>query len=499
MTFSSLSFFVFLFIIFCLVAVFPARYRWLLLLIASYFFYACLKAPFLLIVLAAVTAISYACGILIYQSEKDKFKLFWLCTGIVANLFCLIWLKYVPFLIENYNIILGWFTPRFSLAPSPKLVAIGVSYFVFQGISYLIDIYIEKLEPERHPGIFALSMSFFPKLLQGPIERSGKILPQLREISIGSGGNLRTGVNLLLLGMFKKSVIADRLATFVDPVYNNAHAYYGLTLLVATYLFALQIYFDFSGYTDMALGIGRFFNIRLTQNFNSPYMATSTVDFWRRWHISFSSWILDYIFKPLQFSFRNWPRWGTPFALMCTFLVSGLWHGASWCFVVWGSIHGVYLSFATLFRKKKRQLWKILGLEKSRILYMLQIVGTFHLVCFSWIFFRANNLEEAIHISASISGIPLSLRQLSRGDNSCITQILPSGNPKDLLTVLLFIMLVTLISLIDRKTSTDIYNPGELQWISKIPGIAQGFVYAVLCYVIAFDGASAQNFIYLQF
>jgi D-alanyl-lipoteichoic acid acyltransferase DltB (MBOAT superfamily) len=480
--------------------VFPARLRWLLLLMASYFFYACLKVPYLLIVLASVTAISYTCGILIYKSDKDKLKLLWLCTGIVANLSILIWLKYVPFLVENINSILGWFTPHLSLAPGPKLIAIGASYFVFQGISYLIDIYIEILEPERHPGIFALSMGFFPKLLQGPIERSGKILPQLRKLSIGSGGNLRTGVNLFLLGMFKKSVIADRLATFVDPVYNHAHTYYGLPLLVATYLFALQIYFDFSGYTDLALGIGRFFNIQLTQNFNSPYLATSTIDFWRRWHISFSSWILDYIFKPLQFSFRNWPRWGTPIALMCTFLVSGIWHGASWCFVVWGLIHGVYLSFATLLRKQKRELWKSIGLEKSRILKLCQIVGTFHLVCFAWIFFRANNLKEALYISwASISGIPTSFRQLSLGDGSLKKLIFPGGNPGDFLAVFIFIMIVTIIGIIDRKTSADHYNPGELQWISKIPALAQGCIYAVLCYLIAFNGADAQGFIYLQF
>src|ERR1035441_2758684 len=187
MTFSSLSFILFLSIIFSLFALFPARFRWLLLLTASYFFYACLKIPYLLIVLASVTAISYTCGIMIYKSDKDKLKLFWLSTGIIANLSLLIWLKYVPFLVENINSILGWFTPHLSLAPGPKLIAIGASYFVFQGISYLIDIYIEILEPERHPGIFALSMGFFPKLLQGPIERSGKILPQLRELSIGTG------------------------------------------------------------------------------------------------------------------------------------------------------------------------------------------------------------------------------------------------------------------------------------------------------------------------
>jgi hypothetical protein len=168
--------------------------------------------------------------------------------------------------------------------------------------------------------------------------------------------------------------------------------------------------------------------------------------------------------------------------------------------VVWGLIHGVYLSFATLFRKQKRELWKSIGLEKSRILKLCQIVGTFHLVCFAWIFFRANNLKEALYISwASISGIPLSFRQLSLGDGAFIKNIFPGGNPKDFLAVFAFIMIVYIIGIIDRKTSADHYDPGELKWISKIPGLAQGCVYAVLCYLIAFNGADAQSFIYLQF
>lgn len=499
MNFSSLSFFVFLSIIFCLFAMLPARFRWLILLTASYYFYACLKAQYLLIVLASVTAISYVCGVLIYNNNKNNIKLIWLCTGIIANLSLLVWLKYIPFLVETLNSILGLFNSSLSLAQSQKLIAIGASYFVFQAISYLVDIYTEILEPEQHLGIFALSIGFFPKLLQGPIERSGKILPQLRNLSIGSE-NLRIGVNLFLLGMLKKSVIADRLATFVDPVYNNPHTYYGLPLIASTYLFALQIYFDFSGYTDMALGIGRLFNVRLTQNFNSPYLATSTADFWRRWHISFSSWILDYIFKPLQFSFRNWPLWGIPLALICTFLVSGIWHGASWCFVVWGAIHGIYLSFHTLLRKQKRELWKYLGLERSRVLKMCQIVVTFHLVCFSWIFFRANSLEEAFYISrASISGIPESFRHLNLGSMSFITHVLPHGIPMHLLFVFLFILFVILIDIIDRKTSAEQYIAGELKWISKTPLLAQGCIYAVLCYLIAFNGADTQGFIYLQF
>jgi len=500
MTFTSLPFFLFISTVFFLFAMTPSRFRWLLLLATSYFCYAWLNAPHLLFVLALVTAISYSCGLQIHKTETTRLKKFWLWTGIVANISILIWLKYIPFLNENLNQILRLISLEFRFINSQQLVAIGASYFVFQGISYLIDIYLEILEPENHLGYFALSMSFFPKLLQGPIERGGNLLPQLREFSGFSSGNIRAGAHLFLWGMFKKVVVADRLAMFVDPVYNNVHAYYGLSLIIATYFFAFQIFFDFSGYTDMALGIARCFNVRLTQNFNAPYMATSTSDFWRRWHISFSNWILDYIFKPFQFSFRDWTRWGTSLALMVTFIASGVWHGASWCFIVWGTLHGAYLVSATLFRQQKRKLSKVLGLEKTAVLKGWQVFSTFHLVCFSWIFFRSSTIKDALYVAwHSIVNLHQSFSLLSGKNDVWSQHILMGKTGKEFAGVLSILVLTFGISFVDRKTAADLTQIGELSLLEKFPFWAKGCSYGVFCYMIALNGASAQSFIYLQF
>lgn len=500
MTFTSPPFFLFLLALFVLFLLTPSRFRWLLLLLASYLFYACLNVPYLLVVLAAVTAVSYVCGRQIHRNTAARLKKLWLIVGIAVNVSILVWLKYIPFIAENLNHVLGFISLQFRFIDARQLVAIGASYFVFQGISYLIDIYLEILEPEEHPGYFALSISFFPKLLQGPIERSGTILPQLRELSTCSWDNILAGAHLFLWGMFNKVVVADQLATFVDPVYNNVHAYYGLSLVIATYLFALQLFFDFYGYTCMALGIARCFNIRLTQNFNSPYTATSIADFWRRWHISFSSWILDYVFKPLQFAFRDRTRWGTPVALMLTFMVSGIWHGASWCFIVWGMLHGMYLAFATLFGKPKRKLYKTLGLEKTYLLKALQIFSTFHLVCFSWIFFRSATIKDALYVAwHSFADIPKSLALLNGVGDEWARHLLLGKTAKEFAGIVFILVLAFGIGFIDRYTLRGESQPGELSMFGRFPFWAKGCAYGLLCYMIAFNGASAQSFIYLQF
>ena len=291
----------------------------------------------------------------------------------------------------------------------------GVSFFVLQAISYLIDIYLEVLDPERHFGYFALYLSFFPKLIQGPIERGGDLLPQLHSPYKFDYQRMRLGLWKVEQGLFKKLVIADRLAIFVNAVYDHAQTYTGLPLLLATYLYALQIYFDFSAYTDIALGVAGIFGIRLTDNFNSPYLADSIPEYWRRWHISFSRWILDYIFKPIQMLLRNWQRWGMAIALLITFLFSGIWHGMSWGFVIWGGLHGIYMAGSVLFSPFIKKLFKRFKLERNKLLKIAQVFITFNLVSFSWIFFRAKNLADASYIVTHLlRGIGSSLRLLLR-------------------------------------------------------------------------------------
>lgn len=386
MPFNSLHYFLFLPVVWLVFCWSPVHSRWLVLLAASLGFYAALKAPYLLAVLVGVALLSWFCGKALAATPEGRRRtwLFW--GGIGGNVALLAVIKVVPVLQGDSSL---W-------------VSIGVSYFVFQAISYLADINLELIESERHFGYLLLSLAFFPKLLQGPIERSGELLPQFKQPYVFDYDNMRSGLLMFAWGLFKKVVIADRLALYVNAVYGDVHAYAGLPLLLATYFYALQIYFDFSGYTDMALGTARLFNIRLTQNFNSPYLATSVAEFWRRWHISFSRWILDYIFKPLQMQWRKGKDFGTAGALLVTFLACGLWHGISWGFVVWGLLHGLYLAVAVFWRPYQKRLHKALKVEKTAALRIWQTLVTFHLVCFAWIFFRSASLADASYIVTNL-------------------------------------------------------------------------------------------------
>jgi D-alanyl-lipoteichoic acid acyltransferase DltB (MBOAT superfamily) len=374
------------------------RFRWLFLLITSYLFYASIKVPYLLGVITLVTVTTYFFGLRIQQEKSKKKKLQLLWGGIITNVLILIVMKYIPFLTDNINSLLSFFDSPISAHHAPLFVAIGVSYYIFQAISYLSDIYLEIEEPESHFGYFALYLAFFPKLLQGPIERAGDLLPQLKQKYVFNYDNLRFGILLFTWGLFKKVVLADRLGIYVDAVYDDVHSYQGLPLILATYAYAFQIYFDFSGYTDMALGTARLFNINLTNNFNSPYLATSIADFWRRWHISFSRWILDYIFKPLQIKWRNAKNWGTVAALLVTFVVSGFWHGANWGFIFWGLLHGLYLACSVFYKPYQKKIHKALHLQKTKTLKIWQIFVTFHLVTFSWVFFRMQDFSGLIYL-----------------------------------------------------------------------------------------------------
>ena len=409
MNFNSIEYLLSIPLVFLCLYLSGSRFRWLVLLGASCYFYLTLKHLYLLVVLFFVAAISYVCGILLERcgSSRGKGVIFW--AGVSANLLVLIAMKYLPFLERNLNTFLGVVAPHLAVPEVRTLVSIGVSYFVFQAVSYLIDIYLEIEKPERHLGYFTLYLAFFPKLLQGPIERAGDLLPQLHAGTEFDQENFRAGLLQFGWGLFKKAVVADRLALYVNTVYGDVHAFTGIPLVIATYLYAFQLYYDFSGYTDMALGTARMFNIRLTQNFNAPYLARSMADFWRRWHISFSRWILDYIFKPLQMQLRNWRNVGTATALLVTFLVSGIWHGASWCFVIWGGLHGLYLAASVFYKPLQKKIYKKLGLEKSKVQQVWQTLVTFHLVCFAWIFFRAASVSDALyvvtHLFDGVSGV----------------------------------------------------------------------------------------------
>ena len=493
MTFTSLYYLAFLPLLYVMFLLTKDSWRWLTLLVASFFFYASLQIPYLIVVLVYVVMVTYLGGIKIEDAvtqanKKSVFKLV-----VVLSLLPLLFLKYGFFIEKNISVLLGKRLIQTSVQQNTMLICIGVSYFVFQAISYLTDIYLEITKSERHAGYFALYMSYFPKLYQGPIERADDLLPQLRAPYVFNYDNVRSGLLLFIWGLFKKLVIADRLALFVDPVYGNIHSYSGLAFIIATYSYALQIYFDFSAYTDMAIGSARIFNINLTQNFNSPYLATSIGDFWRRWHISLSRWLLDYIFKPLQMEFRSGRHWGTAAALMITFSVSGAWHGAGWRFIVWGCLHGMYLATSVFYRSIQKKIHKTLNLEKTWMLKIWQIFFTFNLVALSWVFFRASGIRDALYIITHLfSKIDLSSGTIT-GQNFIRSQVLMGQDPIEFFIICCGLLVLVAVYIVNRK------NDG-INLFYTWPQLIRSMIYVGLPFItLLFGKYQNSSFIYFKF
>jgi D-alanyl-lipoteichoic acid acyltransferase DltB (MBOAT superfamily) len=346
---------------------------------------------------------------------------------------------------------------------------------------------MEAQAPERHIGRFALYMAFFPKLLQGPIERCSALVPQLGSSFRFDYDKVRSGLFLFGRGLFCKVVIAERVGRYVDFVYDDVHGHSGITLLLATYAYAIQLYCDFSGYTDMARGTARIFNIDLAENFNHPYVATSIADFWRRWHMSFSRWLLDYIFNPLQMACRRMRRLGTALALAVTFAACGLWHGAGWTFMIWGLLHGAYLTASLFYRPYRERLHSALRLP-ARVGSVFQAFVTFNLVCFGWIFFRANNVADAVYIVRNMFA-PAGWTLREGVGFFFQTQVLLGRGIHNLVPLGL-VMAVILT--------------GGRDWLSGIQRrrrLVRWPVYVALCYAIVVFGIwdSSQRFVYFAF
>jgi D-alanyl-lipoteichoic acid acyltransferase DltB (MBOAT superfamily) len=485
MPFNSPKYFLFLPVVYLVFYLVGERARLSVLLAASLLFYAALNVPYLIVVLILVTITTYSFGIWLDQAGTPEAKRALIWGGIWANLLILIVMKYLPFLSENFKALYALLSLNVQIQPVKALVAIGVSFIVFQAISYLVDIYLEIEKPERHFGYFALYLAFFPKLLQGPIERASDLIPQLKTRYEFNYDNMRIGMLLFTWGLFKKIVIADRLGLYVDAVYNDVHAFSGLPLLLATYAYAFQIYMDFSGYTDMALGSARLFNINLTQNFNSPYLATSVIDFWRRWHISFSRWILDYIFKPLQMQWRNWKNWGAATALIVTFLISGIWHGASWGFVIWGGLHGLYMSCSVFYKPYQKKLHKALGIENTMFLKVWQVFVMFNLVSFAWVFFRASSLNDAFYVV-----LHLIMRSISDGVAD-VVNILSGSNLSRHNSIISCVSLVGILLAAFLRNQIRLFTrPVWLRW---------GVYFLVTIWILLFQADGSANFLYLRF
>lgn len=386
----------------------PAKYRYLWLLVTSYFFYMCWNAKYALLLLFSTT-VTYLSGYFIerirereQQSElrTRKMKLC-VAASLALNLGVLFWYKYFDFTIENINYILARFNMTLLNPSFDIILPVGISFFTFQAISYTMDVYRGEIDAEKNFLKYALFVSFFPQLVAGPIERSKNLLKQLNEDHPFDAERFWDGVYLMIWGYFLKVVVADRLALFVDRVYADPVQFPGVFLVVGTIFFAFQLYCDFAGYTTIAMGAAKMMGFTLMDNFKAPYFSKSVAEFWSRWHISLSSWFKDYLYIPLGGSRRG--KWRTYLNIMIVFLVSGLWHGASWNFVIWGGLNAIYQVIGSLTKPLRDKVAKLLSIqEKSAGRSILQTGITFLLIDFSMIFFRAETFSQALTIIKSI-------------------------------------------------------------------------------------------------
>ncbi|MBN1950907.1 MAG: MBOAT family protein [Bacteroidales bacterium] len=396
MLFNSLEFIIFFPIVVALYFIMAPKYRWILLLFASYYFYMCWNYKYIVLI-AFSTVIDYIAGILLHHSKRKGSRVFYLLASLATNLGLLFFYKYWNFFAENVNPVLDNFNIFRDVPIYQYLLPVGISFYTFQTLSYTIDIFKRQREPEYHFGKFALFVSFFPQLVAGPIERSVNLLPQFHKHFTFDYERIKSGILQMAWGFFKKVVIADRLAEYVNLVYENPHDYTGGSLIIATFFFAFQIYCDFSGYSDIAIGSAKVMGYDLMTNFKRPYLAVNIQDFWRRWHISLSTWFRDYVYIPLGGS--RVAKWRWHFNTMVTFLVSGLWHGAEWTFVIWGGLHGAYLVIAKISDTLRAKFNTSIGLlQRPGLHRIVQILITFVLVIFGWIFFRADNTSEAFYV-----------------------------------------------------------------------------------------------------
>jgi alginate O-acetyltransferase complex protein AlgI len=393
MLFNSIPFFVFFPVVIGLYFALRGRWRLVMALLASYFFYA-FDRPEHLVLLLISTGVDYVVGRRLGVAEREGTRRLLLIASLTTNLGILFVFKYLEFFVNSafavFNIGSNYTAPDLGL-----VLPVGISFYTFQTLSYTIDIYRRRLEPEPNFLRFALFVAFFPQLVAGPIERASHLLPQLREEHAFDYYHVTSGLKLMAWGFFKKLVIADRLADYVNFVYNDPASFAGngWVFIIATYFFAFQIYCDFSGYSDIAIGAARIMGIDLRDNFRTPYFSASIREFWGRWHISLSTWFRDYVYIPLGGSRGTVRRWYIN--AMIVFVVSGLWHGAAWTFVVWGAIHGglyvlniAYSRFNSL----------VDGTQRIHIPVWVGVLLTFHATCFAWVFFRANTFTDALFV-----------------------------------------------------------------------------------------------------
>lgn len=483
MLFNSLAFAIFLPIVFLLYQAVPNKYKQVLLLAASYYFYMSWNVKYVVLILFT-TAISYACGILLVRYPKFKKQL--LILTMIACFSVLFFFKYFNFFQNTLCRILNRIAIPLSPITLKLMLPVGISFYTFQTMSYVIDVYRGQVEPEHSFITYAAFISFFPQLVAGPIERTSNLLPQIKNPKPFHKESAEYGLKLMAWGLFKKLVIADNLATYADQIFGATDYYSGFSMMLAAAFFTIQIYCDFSGYSDIAIGCARLFGISLMTNFKSPYFSASIKEFWGRWHISLSTWFRDYVYIPL--GGNRTAKWRHNMNLLITFLVSGLWHGAAFTFIIWGGIHGILQILENILpplrahaKRVKEQTVSTLELWSSRVV-------TFFLAMMAWVFFRAESAQQAFLIWKNMwLGITSPGTYFIRGFQD---MDMTMNGGFEILAMLLLLSVYDYVALKKDPIECISRLPKKIRW-----AIYYGFVFLI----IMLASFNSQEFIYFDF
>ena len=495
MLFNSLDFMVFFPIVTLIYFIIPHRIRHVWLLLASYYFYMCWNPKYALLILTS-TAITYASGLLIDNADRHNnvfMKKVWVALSFSSNLLILFMFKYLNFVIENLNKVLN--ASGFSLIDKSfdLLLPVGISFYTFQALSYTMDVYRHDVVPEKNFLKYALFVSFFPQLVAGPIERSSNLIHQISDQHYFDSKRVARGLALMLWGFFLKLVIADRAAIFVNTVYNNPTEpmYTGFIVVIATVLFAFQIYCDFASYSEIARGAAEVMGFSLMKNFNTPYFSKSVAEFWRRWHISLSTWFRDYLYIPLGGNRKGKVR--KHINLMIVFLVSGLWHGANWTYIIWGGLNGIYQVIGEITKPLRKKVSVLLGNKNDNFSSkLLKLLITFSLICFSWIFFRANTVDDAFIL---INNMFAEFNLWIFTDGTLFNCGLDAADMFVLFVSLLVLLLASVAKYKKIELREWIFEQGI--WFRYL--VYFGAIFVVLIFGIYGSNYDASQFIYFQF
>lgn len=495
MIFNSVDFLIFFPIVTFIYFIIPHRFRWFWLLISSYYFYMCWNPKYAILIAASII-ITYLSGLLIDKANQIRdekksigLKKLWVFMSFAINLGILFIFKYANFFNGIIKSIFSWLNITVNIPTFNFLLPVGISFYTFQALSYTMDVYRKDVRAERNLGKYALFVSFFPQLVAGPIEKSKNLLYQFDEKHSFDYDRAKNGLLLMIWGFFQKVLVADRLAILVDNVYNNPNGHKGFEIITATIFFAFQIYCDFGSYSDIARGAAEVMGFRLSKNFERPYFSKSIKEFWRRWHITLSAWFKDYLYIPLGGSrcskLRNY------FNIMVVFLISGLWHGADMSFVIWGGLHGAFQVIGDILKPLKEKLRRVFKIKTDVFSYkLLQVVITFILVDFAWIFFRANSYSDAKILIKNM----MYFNPWIFIDNSIYNLGLDS---KEFLVAIIGIIVVLAVNMMQRNKSLRIQLSRQntsFRWVMYLIAVL-----SILIFGMYGPDYSAQQFIYFQF